>query len=136
MSATLFFNLIHESSFSGKVTVIIAGCKDSLRAVYEHLYMLFPDLLSIAPGLDEGMTFDIASTETEVIGQVETLAKDTFNLADIFAQSDDLDLGDSDEELEESTKKTQQYQLVSLQRHCVPFQKRKEKKTQSLRRKN
>ncbi|PVD21624.1 hypothetical protein C0Q70_17423 [Pomacea canaliculata] len=71
------------------------------------------DLLSIAPGLDEGMTFDIASTETEVIGQVETLAKDTFNLADIFAQSDDLDLGDSDEELEESTKKTQQYQLDS-----------------------
>nr|KAG5700480.1 hypothetical protein BaRGS_013967 [Batillaria attramentaria] len=62
------------------------------------------DLLTVAPGLEEGMTFENVAVETKSTAAVEPSGNDVINLADILAQDDDLDFGDSDEEKAEEVQ--------------------------------
>lgn len=57
------------------------------------------DLLTVAPGLVEGMTFQEVTTPAKPAESRELLGNDVINLADILAQDDDLDFGDSGDEV-------------------------------------
>ncbi|KAK7095479.1 superkiller complex protein 2-like [Littorina saxatilis] len=64
------------------------------------------ELLTAAPGLADGMTFDTGAADPKPPPPPESnTAPDVINLADILADTDDLDLGDSDEEEAEQKKK-------------------------------
>ena len=57
------------------------------------------DLLTVAPGLPDGMDFTSQTSGTAPKSPPEgDTSNDVINLADILAGTDDLDLGDSDEE--------------------------------------
>ncbi|XP_076455159.1 superkiller complex protein 2-like isoform X1 [Babylonia areolata] len=66
------------------------------------------DLLTVAPGMLDGMTFANATKEaTPTLPAEDSTSSDVINLADILAATDDLDLGDSDEEGTEEKGKTE-----------------------------
>ncbi|KAL8606412.1 hypothetical protein ACOMHN_060317 [Nucella lapillus] len=63
------------------------------------------DLLTVAPGLPDGINFAKAAIDsTPTLPAGDSTGSDVINLADIMAATDDLDLGDSDEEAEAAEK--------------------------------
>ena len=68
------------------------------------MFLFLTDLLKVAPGMPDGMTFDISVKEDTAVDKVKVTDTDPtiLSLEDIMTLDDDLDLGlEEDENMEE-----------------------------------
>ena len=81
---------------------LILECSQSFLMQIIYLFCAFcaVDLLKVAPGLPDGMTFkDVVSNSPPAsLPQGKGAAPEVINLADILADTGDFDLGDSEDE--------------------------------------
>ena len=71
--------------------------------ITETLTSFFTDLLKVAPGMPDGMTFDVKVSEDTEANKVKVTGADPtiLSLEDIMTLDDDLDLGLDEDEVTE-----------------------------------
>ena len=92
---------------TGCASVVLLDIKQVSLSTRLIAFLFFPDLLKVAPGMPDGMTFDVGVKEESEVDKVKVTGTDPtiLSLEDIMTLDDDLDLGlDEDESMEDNNE--------------------------------